>query len=414
MKAFVEGYGCSLNQSDTEQVRGFLLQNNFNLVEKPEKAGLLVLNTCAVKEQTEYKMLARAKQLNEIAEKKGSTLVVFGCLPKINSKAIVEISPKIVQIGPSLEKLASFLELPLQEFSPELEEKRQSSVVSIIPISRGCLGYCTYCATKNARGRLQSYGIKQLNEKFRKAIKESKEIWLTAQDCGCYGFDNGTNLAELLSVLLRNKGNYRVRIGMSNPKHLKEFLPKYLKLFEDKRLYRFFHLPAQSGSNEILERMNRGYSRQDFLRIAKAIRSKYPSAAIALDLIVGFPGETEKQFGESLALVQEIEPDVVNISRFGARPNTLAEMMKGQLHGRVKKERSRKLTTLCKEIALKRNKSFVGERMDILVNEKGKGSSFVGRNQNYKPVALKKAGLGNFVRVEVEAAFPTYLRANFD
>ncbi len=411
MRAFVEGSGCSLNKSDTEQIRGFLQKNNFQPVNEPEKADLLLLNACAVKEQTETKMLRRIRQLNRIAEKKESTLVVFGCLPKINREAVSAVSKKIVQIGPRLSGLASFLQLPVQDFSPALEEQKSSPAISIITVCRGCLGNCAYCCVRNARGSLRSYSIAQLNKKFKQAIRNSKEVWLTAQDCGCYGLDKDSSLPELLRELLKNKGKFRIRVGMINPGHVKKFLPEYLKLFKDERLYRFFHLPVQSGSNEILRKMNRQYTGKDFLGIVKKIRSSFPNASIATDVIVGFPGETEKQFNETVSLLREVKPDVVNISRFGARPNTLASKMPGQLHGRVKKRRSRILTQLCSEISLQRNERFFGKRQTILVDETGKKGGLVGRNQNYNPVVVKKGILGGFAEVRIEKAFPTYLAA---
>jgi MiaB-like tRNA modifying enzyme len=412
MDAFVEGSGCSLNKSDTGQIRGFLLQNGFGLAEKPEKASLIILNACSVKEQTESKMLRRIAQLNAIAEKHGAVLVVFGCLAKTSPEAVSRISKKIVLFGPDLGQLASFLKLPPVSFSPEISEQRESSLVSIIPIARGCLGNCAYCSVKNARGLLKSYSIDMLEKKFTTCLKDSREIWLTAQDCGCYGFDLGTSLGALVKRLLECSGdNFRVRIGMMNPGHLQKFLPEYLDLFRDKRLYRFFHLPVQSGSDEVLRAMNRPYTRNDFLHIVKKIRSKFPDAGISLDLIAGFPGETNEQFLETVSLVKAVEPDVVNISRFGARPDTLAAKMPGQLHGRVKKERSRVLSRLCREIALERNKRFVGKEQEIFVDEKGAKGGFVGRNQNYKPIVLKRTALGSFAKVKVEKAFPTYLLA---
>lgn len=412
MKAFVEGFGCSLNRADTEQVSGFLQANGFRLVPKPEEAALVVINTCAVKEQTEAKMLRRIKELNAIAAGNKAVLVVFGCLPKINSEAISSVSKTIVQVGPSLGSLASFLGLPLQEFSPGVEGKHESPVISIIPVSRGCLGNCSYCAARNARGSLKSYPIAALNRRFGKALEQgSKEIWLTAQDCGCYGFDLGANIVALLETLLKNKGDFRVRIGMINPGHLKEFLPEYLSLFRDRRLFRFFHVPVQSGSDKILEKMNRRYTRKEFLSIAGRIRKAYPDSVIATDVIAGFPGEAEEDFGQTVSLLKQAKPDVVNISRFGARPNTLAVKMPGQLHGRIKKERSRILTGLCSNLSLERNRRFLGKELEILLDERGKGKSLVGRSQDYKPVAVKRGELGTLVHVRIEKAFQTYLAA---
>ncbi|MBN2067873.1 MAG: tRNA (N(6)-L-threonylcarbamoyladenosine(37)-C(2))-methylthiotransferase [Candidatus Diapherotrites archaeon] len=411
MRAFIEGYGCSLNRSDTEQIQGLLKIKGFSLVKEPEKAGLLIINTCAVKEQTESKMLRRIKELNAVSEKCNSTLIVFGCLPKINPAAVSKVSPGVIQIGPSLEGLSSFLGLQAQAFSPNLAEEKSSPFVSIIPIARGCLGNCSYCAVRNARGQLKSYSISELNRKFKKAVKETPEIWLTAQDTGCYGKDIGSSLPELLKGLLKRKGNFRVRVGMVNPSHLISFLDSYLSLFSDERLYRFFHIPLQSGSNQILKAMSRPYTRAQFIDLVKRIRGQFPDAVIATDVIVGFPGETEKQFRETVSALKETCPDVVNISRFGARPNTPAALMWGQLHGGEKKKRSRILTDLCREISLERNRLFVGEKQKILVTERGPKGNFVGRNQNYKPVVVRKNLLGKFAEVKIKGAFPTYLLA---
>lgn len=409
MHAFVRGFGCSLNKSDTEQIKGFLGQNKIQLVNRPEKADCIIINTCAVKEQTETKMLKAIKELNSIAERNGAKLIVAGCLPAINPNAVKAISPAIIQIGPSLYKLASILNLPEKEFSPAIEEIKENPFISIIPIARGCIGNCSYCCVKNARGDLRSYSIDELNAKFKKAIKGTKEIWLTAQDCGCYGFDKKTNLPALLKAVLQNKGDFRIRIGMINPAHLPSFLNQYLALFSDKRLYRFFHIPLQSGSNAVLHSMLRPYKKEDFLSIVKKIRRRFPDATIATDVIAGFPGETEQQFQETVSVLRKTKPDIVNISRFGARPNTAAALMQGRLHGRELKRRSRILTALCKKIALHQNKRFVGKKMRVLVTEKGSKGSFVGRAQNYKPVAIKENFLGKFVNVRINKAFPTYL-----
>jgi len=155
--------------------------------------------------------------------------------------------------------------------------------------------------------------------------------------------------------------------------------------------------------------MNRNYKAEDFLEIVKKIRAAYPDATIATDVIVGFPGETEADFNQTVSLLKKARPGIVNISRFGPRPNTLAETLPGQLHGRIKKERSRLLTKACREISLNRNKAFVGSGQEVLVVEKGLGKTVVARNQNYKPVVLKKAGLGSFLEVKIKRAFPTYL-----
>ena len=154
MRVFVEGYGCSLNKADTEQIRGFLSANGITLAASPEEADCIIINTCAVKQPTETRMLNRIRKLHAIAEKQKSRLVVFGCLPAVNGKAIAAVSPEIAQIGPSLKKLSEFLGLPEQEFCPSAPQARENNLISIIPIARGCLGSCAYCCVRNARGSL--------------------------------------------------------------------------------------------------------------------------------------------------------------------------------------------------------------------------------------------------------------------
>ena len=408
MRVFVEGYGCSLNKADTEQIRGFLAANGIKTADKPENADFIIINTCAVKRPTETRMLNRIRKMHAIAEKSRGTLIVFGCLPAVNGKAIAAVSPEIAQIGPSLKKLSEFLGLPEQEFCPSAPQARENNLISIIPIARGCLGSCAYCCVRNARGSLKSYPVAELDEKFKKAVSETKEIWLTAQDCGCYGADIGTSLPALLRSLLRNKGDFRVRVGMINPQHLLSFLPEYLELFSDSRLYRFFHLPLQSGSNAVLRAMNRKYSKENFLFLAEKIRGKFPDAAIATDIIVGFPGETEKQFKETLAALRKAKPDIVNISRFGPRPGTAAAVMKCQLHGGELKRRSRIAAALCRRIALQRNLLLVGSVQKIFVDEKGPRGNFVGTTNSYKHVVIKEDFLGKFAAVRVKKAFSTH------
>ena len=421
---FIECYGCTANRLDGVIIDGLLQIVGFRKASDLSKADFVIVNSCGVKTQTENKIIRRVEAITVFHKK---PLILAGCLAPMYKEELNQKFPSVsVFIGPnsinrllyavySLEskKPAAIFSASLAKPRICLPQNKNNDFVKIISICDGCLGACSYCSTVTARGKLKSFDLEIIQREFKIAIEEGyKEIWLTAQDCGCYGFDLGTNLAALVERLLQCSGdNFRVRIGMMNPGHLQKFLPGYLDLFRDKRLYRFFHLPVQSGSNEVLRAMNRPYTRRQFLRIVGRIRKAFPDAGISLDLIAGFPGETDEQFLETVSLVKAVGPDVVNISRFGARPNTLAAKMPGQLHGRVKKERSRILSKLCREIALERNKRFVGKEQEIFVNEIGPKGGFVGRNQNYKPVVLKKSALGNFARVRAEKAFPTCLLA---
>lgn len=413
-RVFVEGYGCPHNLSDTEKLKALLQQNSFQIVFSPQDADFIIVNGCAVKKVTENRMLNRLRKLfSLIKDSKKKELIVFGCLAIIAPAEVRKISEKIF-LAKELQELLTHLNIHscVKDFSPEMQEIRSNKFVSILPISNGCLGSCSYCCVKNARGNLKSYSPASLNKKFKKLLKETKEIWLCAEDTGCYGKDINYSLAELLTLLLTNKGHYRIRVGMMNPQWLKDDFNKLLKVFKHENVYKFFHLPVQSGSNTILKRMNRTYSAEDFEELVKLIRKEIPEATISTDIIVGFPGETEEDFHKTFSLLKKTKPDIVNISRYDNRPNTESSSFSNQLHGREKKKRSRKLTKLCKRNSLENNRKYIGSEQEVLFSEKGKNNSLIGRALNYKPVVVKNVEeclLGQFKKVKIIQAKETYL-----
>ena len=197
---------------------------------------------------------------------------------------------------------------------------------------------------------------------------------------------------------------------MMNPssalRNLKNIIPSY----DDSKVYKFLHLPVQSGDNEILKKMNRNYTVNDFLKIVKRFRDKYPEITLSTDIIVGFPTETNEHFEHTVDLLKKIKPDIVNITRYSARPFTKAKNMRGRLPTEIVKKRSKLLTGICNELSKEKNKDYVGKKYTILVTEKGKNETFVGRSENYKPIVVnEKVNLGSFVDVEIIKASSTYL-----
>ncbi len=407
-KVYIETYGCAFNKSDSEILLGFLKQHNFSPAPL-KKAHYIIINSCAVKEPTEKRMLWRIKQLYEAAKANKQKLIVYGCLPKINANAIGEISQDIIQIGPNLQEIADYFRLPPEQNELGIPEQRNNKFISIIPICKGCLQNCAYCCTKFARGALKSQGIGAINARFRSAIKHTKEIWLTAQDTAAYGADIKTDLAELLKTLLRNDETYRIRIGMMNPQHLIKIYDDFIAQFANPHIYKFLHIPLQSGSDRILKLMGRGYSANDFVKLAKKLKKKFPELALSTDIIVGFPSESEGDFRKTIEIVQKIRPDIVNISKFGARPGTRAKEMKQQVPSAIIKQRSALLSGICRKIALEKNEEMIGRKVRVLVSEKGSKSGFIGRTENYKPVLLHKNLLGEFAKAKITGAKLNYL-----
>jgi MiaB-like tRNA modifying enzyme len=412
MNIYIETYGCSSNQSDSEIMAGLLARAGLNITQNIELADVVIVNTCIVKTPTEQKILHRIKELQQkYPEKK---LIIAGCMPKAEYALLREIAPKASFIGPrSVTKIATVVKKTLEkgmveEFSETekiLQPKiRKNPAIEIIQIAEGCLGDCAFCITKHARGKLQSY----TEEKILQELSSSKaggckEFWLTSQDCGCYGFDKETNIAALLEKITRQvKGKYYIRVGMLNPIHLKKLYPRLIEAYKHENVFKFLHLPVQSGSDKVLERMNRGYKVKDFIAIVNAFRKEIPDLQLWTDIIVGFPSETEEDFLSSVDLIKQIQPDFVNVSKYGARPGTLAAKMQ-QIDYDAVKERSTKISAIVDEIAVAQNKKWLGWSGPAIVDEfNTEKQSWIARNFAYKPIVLKeRCRLGEIFDVKI-------------
>jgi MiaB/RimO family radical SAM methylthiotransferase len=238
----------------------------------------------------------------------------------------------------------------------------------------------------------------------------TKEIFLTAQDSACYGKDVGSDLPGLLRRMLDFEGEYRIRLGMTNPDALDPVLDGILDCMEDTRVYRFLHIPLQSGSNRILRKMGRNYTVTRFMGIVNRARERFPDISISTDMITGFPGETEEDHRKSAALIRKLRADTVNITRFSPRPGTEAAAMEGQVAGGVSKDRSAELTRIKMAVEDDENMQMIGKTVRALVSEQGKPGTVIARTDNYRPVGV--AGdhpLGTFIDIEITGSAPTHL-----
>jgi threonylcarbamoyladenosine tRNA methylthiotransferase CDKAL1 len=240
----------------------------------------------------------------------------------------------------------------------------------------------------------------------------SKEFWLTSQDMACYAKDLDTNLATLLKSVCAINGDFRVRVGMMTPNFALDIVDELVEAFRSVKVFKFLHLPVQSGDDTVLKRMRRCYTIQDFTKVVAAFREAFPELTLATDVICGFPGENKKAFENTLRLISEVKPDIVNVSKFFGRPGTAAAKMSDAVKQTEIKLRSAEAAKSAKQISLERNQRWEEWTGGILIDEKGKvPHSWIGRNFAYKPVTVKSISnlLGKTLQVKVVKAFPTYL-----
>jgi MiaB-like tRNA modifying enzyme len=420
---YAENYGCAANKADFEIMLAYILKAGYKISSKPEKADIILVNTCGVKKPTEDRILERLRLFSSL----NKPLIVSGCLPKINLNSIMKAAPNVsALLDPySVDKIVSALraaelgERGVKFFSDKPMVKlgqpkiRLNKVIEIIPISEGCLGACSFCCVRFARGTLFSYPKELIINALKEALAEgAREIWLTSQDNGAYGVDIKTNLAELLKCCCTINGKFFIRVGMMNPNHAIKILSALIDAYKDKRIFKFLHLPVQSGDNEVLRAMNRRYTVEEYKFIIDSFRREIPEITVATDVICGFPSESVKAFEETIKLIEDVKPDIINISKFSPRPNTPAARMK-QLDTREIAYRSRLITKIANEISLERNMKWLGWEGEIIVDEKGPHDSWVGRNYAYKPIVVKSEEnlLGAFINVKVVEAHVNYLEA---
>lgn len=388
------------------------------LVDSPLKADVAVINTCAVRAETERKIVRRLKELEAMKVPK---LIVAGCLatyrPALIAKAVPSASlistahpEKVVEAALSQGRVVALDEGPRTYLKLP---RFKGGARCIAPIAVGCLGACAYCVMPLSRGPLRSYPESEVLRYVREAVEAgAKEVYLVAQDAAAYGLDLGSTLPSLLRRVCNLDGEFMVRVGMMEPSTTLRILDALLDAYSDEKVYKFLHCPVQTGSNKVLELINRRYTVEDFMEIVEAYRSRFPDGSLATDIMVGLPGEEEEDFEATLKLLEAIEPDKVHVARFTPRPLTPAASMDSPPDW-VKKERSRKASLLVDQLTLKRNKRWVGRTVKVLVTDPGREGTLMARTETYKPVVLPggREQLWRWAEVLVIDAHPYYLKA---
>ena len=377
--AFVHSYGCQQNVNDGERIKGVLVDIGYGLCDKPEDADLILFNTCAVREHAEQRVFGNVGALKGLKEKKPGLIIgLCGCMA--NQKHVVEKLRKsypyvdLVFGVDGIDTLPQLIAQKLQKHKRVLMEpaqrpvivenipiRRESEFRAWLPIMYGCDNFCTYCIVPYVRGRERSREPAAILAEFRQLVEQGyKEITLLGQNVNSYGkgLEHPIDFADLLNLLCEVPGDYQIRFMTSHPKDASRKLIDTIAAQE--HLCKHIHLPVQSGCTATLHRMGRPYSAEAFEDTVRMIRAILPQASLSCDVIVGFPGETDEEFEESLALCRRVGFSRMHVFRYSKRPGTLAADMPDQVPPEVMAERSRRMRDTAQELAIADARRRVG------------------------------------------------------
>ncbi len=349
---YMKGWGCTANQDNEAILAGLLVENDHTLVMSVEDADVVILNTCAVKLKTEQKIMGFTGSIERLYPEK--KIIFTGCMAGAQTKELQKERPRIAlvstqhitDINEVIDRLLNGEVLCLtskrMESKLNLPKRERKDGIGVVQIGEGCADVCWFCATKLAKGHIRSFPIMDIVKQVQTYVENGiKRIYLTSQDNGAYGLDYNavSQLAELLGALVRIEGDFQIRVGMANPRHIIPILDDLLNVYQSPKIIKFLHIPVQSGSEKVLQEMNRKHGVKDFKILVDAFRKKFTDINIATDIICGYPTETEEDFEETIHLLEEYKPDVVNIAKFTPRSGTKAALLK-QLPSQEVKRRS--------------------------------------------------------------------------
>ncbi|UWG48805.1 2-methylthioadenine synthetase [Halanaeroarchaeum sp. HSR-CO] len=398
----IETYGCTSNRGESRAIERRLRDAGHHPVPDAESADVAILNTCTVVEKTERNMLRRAEEL----EAETADLIVTGCMALAQETAFedADVDAQILHWDEVPEAVTNG-ECPTT--TPDTEPVLDG-VVGILPIARGCMSDCSYCITKFATGRIDSPSVEANVERAHDLVDAgASEIRITGQDTGVYGMDQGERwLPELLRGICAIEGDFRVRLGMANPWGVHAVREELAEVYADcEKLYNFLHIPVQSGADTVLEAMGRQHTVEEFREVVATFDDALEDWTLSTDFIVGFPTETDADFQASMDLLQDVEPEKINVTRFSKRPGTDAAGMKG-LGGTLKKERSSAMTDLKMDVVGAAYEDIVGTTRRVLAVESGRRDSVQAFDDAYHQIVVQNAseyGIdpGDFVDVTV-------------
>ncbi|MBP1764584.1 MAG: tRNA ((37)-C2)-methylthiotransferase MiaB [Firmicutes bacterium] len=404
---YIISYGCQMNQYDSECLAGQLGAIGYLCTDDPEKADIILINTCCVRESAEKKIYGKIGEFKRLKTSNPNLIIgIAGCMAQKDQTSIFKKAPH-VDIILGTHNIDQLLDLVHEKqvhnnklIAVDHHERaastfpaaRDGKISAWVPIMYGCNNFCTYCIVPYVRGREQSRPVQDIVKEIQELSQQGfKEVTLLGQNVNSYGKDAGASadFAELLTIIDKEGGIERIRYMTSHPRDMNDNVIAAIQ--SSRHICEQFHLPVQSGSNAILKAMNRGYTTEDYSRLTAKIRSVFPQAALTTDLIVGFPGETDELFEETLQFIKTIRFDAAYTFLYSPRSGTPAATMPAQVPETVKKERLHRLMDVQNEISLEINKKLEGSCLEVLVEGPSKNDpdTMTGRTRTNKIVLWK-------------------------
>lgn len=396
MKIYFESYGCTLNKSESGLYVNRLLNEGNTLVESPKDADMSVIGTCVVIKSTEDRMTTRIGELS-----KDSKVRVIGCISSVTGKVLEDENIEVL----TPRDFRSFYTGQLDDV-----EIKEPSIFDGIPINQGCTGSCNYCISHVARGKLISRPPEKVVNQIRMQLERGiREVRISSLDTAAYGIDLNTSLNYLVDSITSLDWDFKLRVGMMEPKNTLSIKDGIMKSYRNEKVFKFMHLPVQSGDNRILTSMNREYTREDFEEIVSAYRKEFPDSVLSTDIIAGYHGEDEESFEKTCSLLERTKPEVINITKFSPRPYTPDYDKKTPPSNQTKKW-TREYTRMHREISAEAFSRQMGKVKRLLITETGKRNTMVGRDDSYRPVVIPgEDPLYSDVECEIVDAGKTYL-----
>ena len=424
--AYVRSFGCQLNVSDSEKIKGLLKKMGFGFTENENNADIIVLNTCAVRENAEDRVFGIVGSMKKLKEKNPSLIIaIAGCMtaqghiaekikksyPQVDivvGTSAINSLPKLLLDCLDGQKFSADIK-EYDDFSEAVEQVRESSFKASVPIMFGCNNFCTYCIVPYVRGRERSRKPEDIISEVRQLVSDGyKEIMLLGQNVNSYGNDlnSDINFPKLLRMINDIQGDFWIRFMSSHPKDASEELID--TIFECEKVAKHLHLPVQSGSNEILKKMNRNYTAEKYLSIVEYIRKKDPEFSLTTDIIVGFPNESESDFRATLDMMNKVKYDNIYSFIYSRRSGTKAAEIQDSTDEKTKGGRMRELLNLQRNISTEHYKRFIGKTLRVLADGKAKKSDgyLTGKSSEFIIVEFEgdESLIGQFVDVKITEA----------